>query len=361
MPTYDPVTGDALGNETRQLLYIDRYWERKQQCPNGQFIEFPPFKVGGCSWTICYYPNGASSISQDYISIFIALEGRVDEAPVRARTRFNLFDWAGKPVPGNSTDTDVREFSDIGQAYGCEGFIRKDFLEASEHLADDCLIIMCDVSVDRATPPSCGLQQHLHDVLAATDVRFLVGGETFSAHKCVLEARSPAFVAELFTGDTTTRDCIRIDDMPAQVFKNLLHFIYTDSLPEMSEQEESMMAEHLLAAADRFDLPELKLICENILSSEINENTVTQILDLAIGHRCETLHDDCIEFLEDHPALDAVMAADDGSLLEHVAKSCPQLLKDLCADCSGSQAAEDQLPFSLCSNPFIISVTDMYH
>ncbi|GJM91065.1 hypothetical protein PR202_ga07402 [Eleusine coracana subsp. coracana] len=169
-------------------------------------------------------------------------------------------------------------------------------------------------------------------MVAATDVSFLVGGETFSAHKCVLEARSPAFVAELFTGDTTTRGCIRIDDMPAQVFKTLLHFIYTDSLPEMNEQEESLMAEHLLAAADRFDLPELKLICEDILSSEINENTVTRILDLAIQHRCETLHDACIEFLEDHPALDAVMAADDGSLLEHVAKSCPELLKDLCAD-----------------------------
>jgi hypothetical protein len=44
------------------------------------------------------------------------------------------------------------------------------------------------------------------------------------------------------------------------------------------------------------------------------------------------LHEYCIEFLEDHPALDAVMASKDGMFLEHVAKSFPELLKDVCVD-----------------------------
>lgn len=101
----------------------------------------------------------------------------------------------------------------------------------------------------------------------------------------------------------------------------------------MNEQEESMMVEDLLAAADRYELPELKRICAEILRSQINENTVTQMLDLAIQHNCEVLHEFCIEFLEDHPALGAVMATDnDGSLLAQVVQSCPERLMDLCAD-----------------------------
>jgi hypothetical protein len=60
--------------------------------------------------------------------------------------------------------------------------------------------------------------------------------------------------------------------------------------------------------------------------------TVTKILGLVIQHHYQVLHEYCIEILEDHPALDTVMASKDGSLLEHVAKSCPELLKDVCAD-----------------------------
>jgi speckle-type POZ protein len=112
----------------------------------------------------------------------------------------------------------------------------------------------------------------------------------------------------------------------------MLHFVYTDSLPEMTTgtEEESIMAEHLLAAADRFDMQELRLICEEILSSDINVNTVTKKLRLAVQHQCHTLRDACIEFLEDPPVLEAVMATDD-DILELVAKNCPMLLKEMWA------------------------------
>ena len=42
------------------------------------------------------------------------------------------------------------------------------------------------------------------------------------------------------------------------------------------------------------------------------------------------LRDACIEFLEDPPVLEAVMATD-ADILELVAKNCPQLLKDMWA------------------------------
>ena len=45
-----------------------------------------------------------------------------------------------------------------------------------------------------------------------------------------------------------------IQDMEAAVFKAMLHFIYTDMVPELEEEPEASptMAQHLLAAADRY-------------------------------------------------------------------------------------------------------------
>ncbi|OEL22461.1 hypothetical protein BAE44_0016520 [Dichanthelium oligosanthes] len=66
-----------------------------------------------------------------------------------------------------------------------------------------------------------------------------------SAHTRVLAARSPVLKAKLF-GTSATGEFIRIDDMVPQVFEALLHFVYTDSLPEVPGQDDVFMAQHLL-------------------------------------------------------------------------------------------------------------------
>jgi speckle-type POZ protein len=308
-------------------LVVHQYGFMKEQCRNGQPIEFPPFKAGDCSWCIYYYPNGRSTSSADYISIFIAGAGgrAVTDEPVKARVSFSLLDRAGEPVPGHSC-SGVWEYSKLDW-YGCDLFIHKESLEALEYLVDDRLTIECVVSVERAYD----LQQRLS---LDPDVTFQVGGEAFSVHRCVLAAKSPVLEAELARESTLAAwaCCIHIDDMLPQVFKSVLHFVYTDSLPEMTTgpEEESIMAEHLLVAADRFDMQELKLICEEILSSDINVNTVTKTLGLAVQHHCHMLRDACIEFLGDPPVLEAVMATDH-DILELVAKNCPMLLKEMWA------------------------------
>jgi speckle-type POZ protein len=321
-----PTTLDfaSAGPVTRtSRLVVDHYWFKKEQYRNGQWIKSSPFKAGHCSWCIYYYPNGSSTSSADYVSIFIALAGaggRATEEPVKARVRFTLLDRAGEPVPDHSVCSGVWEYPRVGHEQGCSRFIHKEFLEASEYLVDDCFTIECVVSVDRAHD----LQRRLS---LDPDVTFQVGGEAFSVHRCVLSAKSPVFQAELARAGCC---CIQIDDMLPQVFKSMLHFVYTDSLPEMTGPEESIMAERLLVAADRFDMQELKLICEEILSSDINVNTVTKTLGLAVQHHCHMLRDACIEFLGDPPVLEAVMATDH-DILELVAKNCPMLLKEMWA------------------------------
>ena len=58
---------------------------------------------------------------------------------------------------------------------------------------------------------------------------------------------------------------VQIDGMRAEVFRHLLHFVYTDSLPEEEEGDGVAMAQHLMEAADRYGMERLKLVCEDRL------------------------------------------------------------------------------------------------
>lgn len=84
----------------------------------------------------------------------------------------------------------------------------------------------------------------------------------------------------------------------------LLHFIYWDALPDIEELvglnskwASTMMAQHLLAAADRYALERLRLLCEAKLCEEISINTVATTLALAEQHHCFQLKDACLKFV----------------------------------------------------------------
>lgn len=150
--------------------------------------------------------------------------------------------------------------------------------------------------------PAPDLQKHLGDLLRTgrgADVVFEVGSQTFSAHCCVLAARSPVFSAELFGAmvESGATAVVRVEDMEAPVFQALLYFMYTDSLPETNKEDEDVMYQHLLVAADRYDLQRLKLICEDKLPNCINVGTVQIILALAEQHHCDGLKKACLDFL----------------------------------------------------------------
>uniref|UniRef100_I1QUP1 BTB domain-containing protein n=2 Tax=Oryza glaberrima TaxID=4538 RepID=I1QUP1_ORYGL len=164
------------------------------------------------------------------------------------------------------------------------------------------------------------------------DVTFEVGGESFAAHRCVLAARSSVFRAELFGAmkeSTAGGGKARVDGVEARAYRALLHFIFTDAVPELDgkDQETSSMAQHLLVAADRYNLERLKLICEDKLCKRIDVSSAVT-LALAEQHRCPSLKKACMDFLYSPGNLKAVEATDG---FEHLATSCPVILRELIA------------------------------
>ncbi|KAI4984793.1 hypothetical protein ZWY2020_017423 [Hordeum vulgare] len=274
------------------------------------------------------------------LSLYSLVAGIFDEAEtVKAKFMFSLLDQHGKPVQSYTFTSDTREFS-VHKGNGFGRFMRRVELEESGHLKDDSFTAKVDVTIMSEfhvleTPsilvPQSDLHRHLGVLLSSkadVDVEFQVGGETFLAHRLVLAVRSPVFKAELFgqMKEGITTETIRIDDMEAPVFNALLTFMYTDALPDMKQEEEYVMAQHLLVAADKYDLERLKLICEDKLCNRIDTSSVATILVLAEQHQYHELKVACLVFLSSPNNLDAAIESEGFELLT---KNCPRVIKDL--------------------------------
>ncbi|TVU42540.1 hypothetical protein EJB05_08952, partial [Eragrostis curvula] len=115
---------------------------------------------------------------------------------------------------------------------------------------------MLEASDDEGPPPELsGDFGKLLETREGSDVTFEVEGEAFPAHKIVLATRSPVFKAELYgpVGEDNNQH-ITIQDMHSAVFRALLHYVYTDSLPAMEDLDSdgnNDMIKYLLVAADR--------------------------------------------------------------------------------------------------------------
>lgn len=120
---------------------------------------------------------------------------------------------------------------------------------------------------------------------------------------------------------------VRVDNIEVTVFKVMLHFIYTDSLPDCERGDKVLMAQHLLVAADRYNLGRLKLNCENTLRTFINTSLVATSLVLAEQHGCHQLKEACLKFLKSNDNFKA-LGGDD---YEHLMRSCPSLFDELLA------------------------------
>ncbi|CAN6352002.1 unnamed protein product [Urochloa humidicola] len=326
------------------------------------------FEVAGCSWRISCDPNGKDG---NYISLFLDHQNPGEECgAAAAEFKFTLLDPAGNPVPKYSTSSPgVCGFhGSSSRSQGCFNFIRWKDLEDSGCLIGDRFSVRCDITAIMrsvhdddddddndttgcaaaspaaaqvvAVPPS-NLREHLGNLLSmnqGTDVTIDAGGQSWDLHSWLLAVRCPVLYAELeaaperICGGTFCRR-MEIEGMERKVFEAMLHFLYTDALPEIGEQEAVVpMAQGLIAAAHRYELERLKLMCEEILCSRVDMDTVAGSLAVAEKHGCRALKAACVELLCRPGNLKAVVATEGyekvkadcaGVVLELIMKQLP--------------------------------------
>ncbi|KAI8525906.1 hypothetical protein RHMOL_Rhmol13G0266900 [Rhododendron molle] len=324
----------------------------------GKHIASENFTVGGYQWAIYFYPDGKNpEDNSTYVSVFIALAS--EGTDVRALFELTLLDQSGKGKHkvhshfDRSLESGPYTLKYRGSMWGYKRFFRRQLLETSDYLKDDCLKINCTVGVVVSAIDCSRLHSiqvpdsdigaqfgMLLENMEGSDVIFNVAGEKFNAHRLVLAARSPVFRSDFFDGSEGAQE-ILITDMEPKVFKAMLYFIYRDALMEdelvvsssssVSSVSDTLTAK-LLAAADKYDLGRLRRMCESHICKDISVNSAAETLALADRCHATELKTTCLRFAAENLA--AVMRSDG---FEYLKENCPALQSELLKTVAGCE------------------------
>jgi hypothetical protein len=156
-----------------------------------------------------------------------------------------------------------------------------------------------------------------------SDVTFMVKGQAISAHRMVLSIRSPFFKAMLdgtwaetasgseggggggaaaaasSSSSSSSSSCCRItiDDVEPLAFRELLRFVYCGELSEGALRD---LAEHLYAAAAKYQLPQLASLCSLELVESLAVQSVCDRFALAQMYDDGRLRTACVKLVEEH-------------------------------------------------------------
>ncbi|GLC40320.1 hypothetical protein PLESTB_001597800 [Pleodorina starrii] len=320
--------------------------------------------------------------TNEYAALFVALIGEgpnpqgivstTEGKVVRAFHRFTLVDQTGQGrdlTKGRTRDAGAVKISCARQdpnARNCHGyrkFVKRSLLEdpTKGYLLNDTVLIRYTIELVVSSggalmrggsgsrgaaelvrvPPPC-LGADLSGLLQrgeGTDVTLVVEGEEFKAHKFLLQARSKFFHSLL---NNSMREGLEgravVHGIKAPVFKALLHYVYTDNLPDGMDDGnlETEMAQHLLAAADQMQLERLRRVCERRLVETVEVESVADTLALADGNHSEELKKVCLDFVGRHLA--AVMKTEGYS---HMVAANPGLQAEILSTVAALGGAPD--------------------
>uniref|UniRef100_A0A8C5Y645 BTB domain-containing protein n=1 Tax=Microcebus murinus TaxID=30608 RepID=A0A8C5Y645_MICMU len=221
-------------------------------------------------------PKGLDDESKDYLSLYLLLVS-CPKSEVRAKFKFSLLNAKREETKAMESQRAYRFVRDFlldemtSLHYFCEVSVVQDSVNISGHTNTNTLKV-----------PECRLAERFR----FTDCSFFVRGQEFKAHKSVLTARSPVFNA------IKQKNRVEINDLDPEVFKEMMRFVYTGKAPNLDK-----MADNLLAAADKYALERLKVMCEEALCSNLSVENVADTLVLADLHSAEQLKAQAIDFI----------------------------------------------------------------
>lgn len=279
----------------------------------GEKIKSPLFTIETdkeLKWRLHLYPKGVSQENKDFLSLYLKLES---EKCVRARFVFYVFDKYNK----KTAVYDPRGllcFSSTcsrGTARFMETCMVSDG-STKNVLINDKLTIFCDITVDFESSKTIRNHnvnsiQELHfsrlaeldkleellDNEKFSDVTLNIEGKEFHAHKNILASKSAVFAA-MFEHDMkeNTDNEVEIKEIKYEVFKELLRFIYAGKVNDIDN-----VADGLFAAADKYQLERLKVMCEETMIENLSNQKAVEYLKLADLYDVHKLKKKAVDFI----------------------------------------------------------------
>ncbi|XP_033217500.1 TD and POZ domain-containing protein 1-like [Belonocnema kinseyi] len=163
--------------------------------------------------------------------------------------------------------------------------------EIKGYVVNDVLTITCIIKQAQRDELT-GLEDFMNKS-SFSDVELHVGNKIFSSHKIILASKSPVF-RQMFAHQLKENisNVVEIVDIDAKVFYEFLWFFYAGRVRNLKEY-----ASALFVAADKYDISNLKTICEVYLKKNLTKNNVIHCLKLADDHNSEFLKEHCLSFI----------------------------------------------------------------
>ncbi|XP_059109542.1 speckle-type POZ protein-like [Peromyscus eremicus] len=277
-----------------------------------EIIRSPTFSTeANDKWCLTVNPNGFDEVSADYLSVTLVLLSCL-KCHVWAKFQFWIISAEGEKTQSMRSPRAIKFVP--GRSCVFKKYILRDFLfsNAPHLLPDDKLSLLCTLSVVQESfrishqnrklgiqVSRCTLADELGELWENsqfTDCSLVVAGQEFRAHKAILAARSPVFRA-MFQHDMeeSRKNRVEIPDLEPQVFKAMMGFIYTGKAPDLDS-----MADAVLAAADKYGLERLKVMCEDALCRDLSVENAAHTLFLADLHSSGQLKTQALDFITAH-------------------------------------------------------------
>ncbi|XP_071580452.1 speckle-type POZ protein-like [Temnothorax nylanderi] len=272
---------------------------------------FPEGANQNVKWCLKMYLKGEDSgvdeESKDYLSLFLILVSCRESQAVKAKCKFSILN--AKKEETNIMKT-INQFI-CGGDWGYKKFVRRDSLldEVNGLLLDDKLTIFCEISVmdnvtssndpvtipfevSKCEPDNVGLL--LFENSEFSDITVLVDGREIRAHKAILAAQSRVFSAMFKSEMIEKRTNVKIEDMDFETVREMLQFIYTGKVEKLEKSPD------LLYAAEKYELKNLKVMCEKILGTRLTVENAAEILILADLYRADYLKAEALDIIKSH-------------------------------------------------------------
>jgi len=153
--------------------------------------------------------------------------------------------------------------------------------------------------VNNKAAVNCKLAEDMNSIMELdkfADCTLKVGSQNYKCHRVILAARSKVFRA-MFEHDLKENEQgeVEIKDLDAVTVQTMLDYIYSGETKNIKEN-----ARMLLEAAEKYDLQELKYMCEKCLSEDISVENCITLLNLAEFYGANELKKHLLHFVADN-------------------------------------------------------------
>lgn len=281
----------------------------------GEIIESPVFSTGDeddddeHKWQLILYPKGFNRNYTDYLTLLLRhLSGN------KVKVMFNLALLNGYNKIANIKSLPYT-FSPSSTTSGYYQFIESSsvYNKAYAFLPDDKLTMIVEIFMNHrllnisghCTAKRSNTTEESHrdnfakllDDKLFSDVLLIVADEVFEAHRAILASVSSVFREELQRNviNNGSKSILHIPYTDAETFKEVLRFIYSGRVDNIKK-----VAKELFIAADRFEIKQLKSLCEEVLCRNLNTENAVDTLYIAENYKADSLREQASNFIVAH-------------------------------------------------------------